>query len=100
MEVQPGPGIGVLPLELEVADDTGIHQFLLHGRGVLTIDVPVRGSQKSRLRVSARNGGQTISGDPRILDFRVFRIDRKCGMPVAMTFAPGPQIDEAGQPQP
>jgi hypothetical protein len=74
---------------LEVAADTGAQlvEFLLHGREVLSIDVPVRANQKNHLRVSARNGGQTISGDPRILDFRVFRIDRKRGMPEPTTLA-------------
>lgn len=98
MEVQPGPGIAVLPLQLEVVDETGcqLFQSLPHGREVLTIDVPVRANQKIHLRVLARNGGQSISGDPRVLDFRVFRIDRKRSkMPEPISAAGVPHAEES-----
>jgi hypothetical protein len=100
MEVQPGPGIAVLPLQLEIVDETGCQllKTLPHGREVLTIDVPVRANQKSQLRVLARNGGQSISGDPRVLDFRVFRIDRKHEKTVGPVNVAGvPRVDESLQ---
>jgi Polysaccharide biosynthesis enzyme WcbI len=79
LDLEPGPGAAELPLQFDVVDKAGgrLLTTSLHGRQTVTVDVPVQANQKSRLRILARNGGRAIPGDPRILDFRVFRIDRQ-----------------------
>jgi hypothetical protein len=81
LDVEPGPGTARLPLQFEVVDKVGCQLLTtsLQGRQTVTVDVPVHANQRSQLRILARNGGRAIREDPRILDFRVFRIDRRRG---------------------
>jgi hypothetical protein len=78
MEMEPGPGAADLPLQVEVVDPAGCQLLVapIAGRQVLDLTVPVHAGTVNRFCVRARNGGRRIEADPRVLDFRVFRIAR------------------------
>lgn len=78
VELEPGPGIAELPAQVEIVDQEGCQLLTaqLHGRQTLELSVPVHTGPVNRIRVVARNGGRQVEGDSRVLDFRVFRIDR------------------------
>jgi hypothetical protein len=75
VDLEPGPGCAGQPLDLAVTDDHDCYlgEFTVAGRQMIRFPVPVhRGS--NRVRLLARNGGQTVSGDTRILNFRAMSI--------------------------
>jgi len=78
LEVEPGPGVGPPPQALQVFDANGsmVAEWSVSGRTRLQLWVPPApdsGVQSLRLRVP--DGGRPVVGDPRILNFRVFRCD-------------------------
>jgi hypothetical protein len=83
IDVEPGPGVAEYPLRLEVVDALGrqLGAAALNRRQTVMVDVAVRAGEKNRLRVLARNGGRTVPGDPRVLDFRVFRMEHHRARP-------------------
>ena len=77
LELEPGPGIGTAPFELDVvdADEHVVGTVRAQGRDTVRVPLPLRpgvDSQVFRLRV--RGGGVTVPGDLRILNFRVFSL--------------------------
>jgi hypothetical protein len=71
---EAGPSARALPLELEVLGDAGTstQRFKLAGRDTLVIEVA---PMATMLRFHTDAGGRPLPTDPRILNFRVFRVE-------------------------
>ncbi len=95
VELEPGPGVAELPAQVEIIDYNGCQLLTahLHGRQTLELNVPVHAGPVNRIRMVARNGGRPVEGDPRVLDFRVFRIDRLRGAGLWRTLSSVPRRD-------
>ena len=78
IELEPGPGVAALPMDLQAVDRDGCElvRLTVQGRETLELAVPVHAGPVNRFRLVARNGGRQVATDPRLLDFRVFRIAR------------------------
>jgi len=73
LEIEPGPGVGYRPFELQVRDPEG---SLLASRridGRCRIVVPVETAHE-RLLLLVPEGNRPTPNDPRILNFRVFQL--------------------------
>lgn len=69
IELEPGPSIRRLPMQLRIRTGTTASVRAVNGR--TTIEVAPAGRS---VVLSALNGGAPISTDPRVLNFRVFRV--------------------------
>lgn len=76
IELEPGPGIAPPPMVLRVFDSAGrqVQAYEVAGREKLIFPLPAGTRKASTFRLHADNGGKKIASDPRILNFRVFRI--------------------------
>jgi hypothetical protein len=74
--IEPGPGVGLRPFELEVfaSDGTQIAKPLVRGKQEIAIDLPPGLPKVHSLRFHVENGGKPALNDKRILNFRVFDI--------------------------
>jgi hypothetical protein len=81
VELEPGPGVVELPAQMEVVDRDGCQLLTaaVSGRQRFELDVPVHAGPVNRIRVAVRNGGRAVEGDARVLDFRVFKVERAGG---------------------
>ncbi|MDE3165081.1 MAG: hypothetical protein KGN36_04680 [Acidobacteriota bacterium] len=89
-EAEAGPGAGAPPHALQVLDDDGevAAEWLLLSRTTLRLDIPDTPGGRRRIRFRAPGGGLPTTGDPRITDFRFYRIEwMETGTP---GFAPRP----------
>jgi len=78
LELECGPGIDRDGATLKVRDGWGsmVVEFGIKGRTKLELVVPARvGPGAQSFRFEVEGGGQPVPGDPRILNFRVFRCD-------------------------
>lgn len=84
MEVEPGPGVGPLPQELQVLDAAGaqVAGWKIAGRASLQLWVP---PGRQTFRLSVPDGGRPLLDDLRILNFLVFRCDWVCLSKTALT---------------
>jgi hypothetical protein len=89
VEVEAGPSFGGRPAPLQVLADDGrvLASTEVLGRQTLEIELPPAPERWRLLRLHTEGGGLAVPGDPRILNFRVFRAGRP---------APRPDIVEAG----
>ena len=76
LEVEPGPGVDAKPFVLRVLDASGrqVQAAQITGRQTVDIYLPAAAKPLSSYRLHLDGGGKTIAGDPRILNFRVFRL--------------------------
>lgn len=77
LDVEPGPGLGKKPLSLKILDERGqeIASAMVTGRQTLNLQVPSSKVTPQVLRIHAVNSDNLpVSNDPRILNFRVFKI--------------------------
>ena len=75
LNVEPGPGVGLKPFKLEVADGgKKIAGIDVRGKQAIRIDLPPAGPKVHRVTLHVDGGGRTIANDPRVLNFRVFDI--------------------------
>jgi hypothetical protein len=83
MDLEPGPGSGGAPLQLDVTDESGagIAKIQLATRSSLRL--PLASPVPRRVLFHSRNGGQPAGVDPRVLNFRVFRVQYKRGATAA-----------------
>jgi hypothetical protein len=83
LEVEAGPSFGGRPAPLQVLADDGrvLASTEVLGRRTLEIELPPAPQRWRRLRLHADGGGLAVPGDPRILDFRVFRVGRPARTP-------------------
>ena len=77
--VEPGPGVGEKGFVLKVLDSNGdlsAAQFV-QGRVPVEFVLPSATVARTEFRLHVDNGGKRLSDDPRILNFRVFRVELK-----------------------
>ncbi len=89
LELEPGPAAAGQPARIEVSDDHGnrLAAFALGVRSRLELPLPAPAPR--RVLLETRNGGAATPGDPRELDFRVFRAAYRPGArAAALTLRP------------
>jgi hypothetical protein len=74
LEIEPGPGVGYRPFELQARDPEGTLLASRRIDGRCRIVVPV-GTTHKRLLLHAPDGNRPTPNDPRILNFRVFQLN-------------------------
>jgi hypothetical protein len=76
MELEPGPGIKTKPMLLRILDAAGrqVQAIEITGRQTVNIFPPPTTKKPAEYRLHVEGGGQKIPSDPRILNFRVFKI--------------------------
>lgn len=77
LDLEPGPGMGAHPFELDVvgADEAVVATVRAQGRAAVRVPLPLRSGTESRVfRLRVRGGGIGVPSDPRILNFRVFSV--------------------------
>ena len=79
LDIEPGPGIGGLPLDLEVSSEEGqvLAELQVGWRGLLKL--PLVAPVPRRILFRTKNGGVILSNDPRVMNFRVFRAECRRG---------------------
>ena len=75
LDVAVGPGLGGAPLTLRILDEHGtqVQAAQIQSRGIVKLFLPEKKARAS-YRLHAEGGGAKIPNDPRILNFRVFKI--------------------------
>ena len=76
IELEPGPGIKKKPMVLRVLDSAGrqVQAVEITGRQTVNVFPPLTAKRPLEYRLHVDGGGQKIGSDPRILNFRVFKI--------------------------
>jgi hypothetical protein len=76
LQVEPGPGVGKSFL-LKLLDASGrqVNALRVDGRKSVDLSAPVEAGKSNDYRLHVDGGGRKTPGDPRILNFRVFRIE-------------------------
>ncbi len=76
IELEPGPGIKKQPMVLRVMDSAGrqVQAMEISGRQTVNLFPPQTAKRPLAYRLHVDGGGQKIGSDPRILNFRVFKI--------------------------
>lgn len=76
LELEPGPGVDSKAFLLKVLDSGGHQVEAVEVRKRVTVELhlPLAASEASTFRLHISGGGKKIPSDPRILNFRVFRI--------------------------
>ena len=75
LEIEPGPGVGLGPVDLQVLDEQGLVATvvpLTPGRQVARVTLPLAPGATATYRLHVDGGGRATPGDPRTLTFRVF----------------------------
>ena len=74
VDLLPGPGFGGKPpiLILRNADQVTVATVSVQKSGVIVLSVPLPASKGTTYTLDTEGGGIKVSGDPRILKFRVF----------------------------
>src|SRR5262249_17708933 len=78
IDLVPGPGVNV-SARVQLYDAAGmvLAEVKIKTGGIVTIDVPERALNSSEgaiFSLCTEDGGRTIAGDPRVLNFRVFNL--------------------------
>jgi hypothetical protein len=75
LELEPGPGVDFRPFELQVRDANGqiAARGMIDGRRLIQLSLPFTASQFHSFHLRTICGGQQVAGDPRVMNFRVFR---------------------------
>ena len=76
IELEPGPGVKKRPMVLRVLDSAGrqVQAAEITGRQTVNVFPPLTAKRPLEYRFHVDGGGQKIASDPRILNFRVFKI--------------------------
>ncbi len=95
MELEPGPGVGFRPFQMEILEESGapLGEVQIPCRGELLLDGVFRGAGARRMRLRVRGGGQRVPYDTRVLNFRVFRCGwtKAAATGSAVSFLPSPK---------
>ncbi len=77
LEIEPGPGLGLQPFELQLLDQQGhvVARAQVRGREAVKVALPTTAGQQAVFRLHADGGGLPTPNDSRTLNFRVFRLD-------------------------
>ena len=75
--VEPGSGVGAKSFELKLLDATGnvVGKQRVDGRRMLYFTLPANLGPQNRFRLHIDGGGKRSATDPRILNFRIFKIE-------------------------
>jgi hypothetical protein len=78
LELEAGPGVGSKAFRLQITDDAGKKVGLNShgGRDKYVVALPVKAG-RNRFRLGVDGGGLPTPNDPRILNFRAFRLEWK-----------------------
>lgn len=75
LQIEPGPGVGLKPFELQVIEGAQVIAKLeVKGRQGVSFDLPAAEPTVHKLVLHTGEGGKTAPNDPRVLNFRVFKI--------------------------
>ncbi len=79
LQIEPGPGVGLKPFTLKVLDESGatISDIDVKGRQTVSFSLPISGPRVFSLKLHTADGGKTAPNDPRVLNFRVFKVEIK-----------------------
>jgi glycosyltransferase involved in cell wall biosynthesis len=74
INLTPGPGFGGRPAELILRNAVGdsVATAAVETAGSIVLDVPLPAATGAIYTLDTEGGGDTIAGDPRVLNFRVF----------------------------
>jgi hypothetical protein len=74
--VEPGPGVGG-PFLLKILDGSGrqVNAVKVDRRKSVELSLPVEAGKQNEFRLHVDGGGKRTPQDPRVLNFRVFRIE-------------------------
>ena len=85
LDLIPGPGIDRLPCRLHLREAGGaiVAEVPINGGGLVAIELPetALAGEGAIFALGTEDGGHTIRGDPRILNFRVFGFAWEDDMP-------------------
>ena len=86
LDLEPGPGTGYQPFELEVFDASGeqVGRVSVEGRSVVRLQLGFQAGERQAFRLRVIGGGRKIPADPRILNFRIWW----CGWSSEITAGP------------
>jgi hypothetical protein len=75
LEIEPGPGVGFRPFELQVREANWqiAARGMVEGRRLIELSLPLKAGQFHSFHLITVGGGQQMAGDPRVMNFRVFR---------------------------
>ena len=74
--LEPGPGVELKPFELLILDENAerLAACKVRGKETVSFELPAGVPTVRRLTLRVENGGKTVRGDERILNFRIFTI--------------------------
>jgi hypothetical protein len=77
MIVEPGPGVSAKPFPLKVYDESGKQVAVVQvtRRGAVKVTVPLEAGRLNEFRLHVDGGGKPAKNDPRIMNFRLFRLE-------------------------
>ncbi len=75
LDLEGGPSFGGKPADLRILGEDGsvLAEAAVLGRRTIEVELPPAPQRRRVLRLHVEGGGLPIPGDPRILNFRVFR---------------------------
>jgi glycosyltransferase involved in cell wall biosynthesis len=76
IDLTPGPGFGGRPADLILRNDAGdvVATADIKAAGPVLFDIPLPTATGTIYTLDTKGGGDSIAGDPRVLNFRVFAI--------------------------
>src|ERR1019366_6668978 len=88
--VEPGPGAGYRPFQLQIALSNGevLARALVKGLTYVKVPIPASRGSVAALLLTTTEGGLPVAGEPRILNFRIFACGCAAGAASSMPAAP------------
>jgi hypothetical protein len=76
LQIEPGPGVGLRPFTLKVneADGKTLASVAVKGRHHVSFTIPAGEPKVHAITLRTNEGGKPSPNDPRVLNFRVFKI--------------------------
>jgi hypothetical protein len=79
LELEPGPGVNGKPFLLKIMDASGheVQSLEVKGRQTVHLILPTVPNKPATFELHLNGGGVVMPPDPRMLNFRVFRISKE-----------------------
>ena len=75
VQIEPGPGVGLRPFTLKAADDgKPLADVPVKGRQQVSFTIPAGEPKVHAITLRTNEGGKPAPNDPRVLNFRIFKI--------------------------
>jgi hypothetical protein len=75
LQVEPGPGVGLRPFTLKAAESgTPLADVAVKGRQQVSFTIPAGDPKVHTITLRTNEGGKPAPNDPRVLNFRIFKI--------------------------